>query len=90
MSVAGSEKSAMLNGGLEEVKSRFTDTLDDGMRSARRAVKHGRYVMEDLVEEAQRAVKQKPLEAVGIAFTVGILAGALAGGIVTWLGLRRY
>jgi ElaB/YqjD/DUF883 family membrane-anchored ribosome-binding protein len=90
MSVATSGKSTMLNGGLEEVKSSFTDTLEDGVRSARRAVKHGRYAVEDLIEEAQHAVKQKPLEAVGIAFTAGILAGALAGGVMTWFGLRRH
>ena len=90
MSVTTAEKSTMLDGGLAEAKSHFTDTLEDGVRSARRAVKHGRYVMEDLVEEAQHAVKQKPLEAVGIVFTAGILAGALAGCMVTWLGLRRH
>ena len=89
MPVATSEKSTMLNGGLEEIKSRFTDTFEDSARSARRAVKHGRHAVEDLLEEAQHLVKQKPLEAVGIAFTTGILAGALAGSIVTWLGLRR-
>lgn len=85
MSVATAEKSKMLNGGLAEVKDRFTDTLDDGVRSARRAVRHGLDAMEDMIEDAQHAVKQKPLGAVGIAFAAGILAG----GVAAWLGFRR-
>lgn len=85
MSVATAEKSKMLNGGLAEVKDRLTDTLDDSVRSARRAVKHGRDAVEDIIEDAQHAVKQKPLGAVGIAFAAGILAG----GIATWFGFRR-
>ena len=85
MSVATAEKPKMLNGGLAEVKHRFTDRLEDGVRSARQAVKHGRYAVEDIIEDAQHAVKQKPFGALGIAFAAGILAG----GVVTWLGFRR-
>ena len=81
MSVATAEKSKLLNGGLAEV----TDRLEDGVRSARRAVKQGRYAVEDIIEDAQHAVKQKPFGAVGIAFAAGILAG----GVATWLGFRR-
>ena len=89
MSVAGPERPAMLNGGFDEVKSRLADTVENGVRSTRRAIKHVRYAAEDLIEEAQHTIKQKPLEAVAIVLTVGILAGALAGGFVTWLGFRR-
>ena len=85
MSVATAEKPKMLNGGLAEVKYRFTDRLEDGVRSARRAVKHGRYAVEDIIEDAEHAVKQKPFGAVGIAFAAGILAG----GVAAWLGFRR-
>lgn len=85
MSVATAEKPKMLNGGLAEVKHRFSDRLEDGVRSARQAVKHGRYAVEDIIEDAQHAVKQKPFGALGIAFAVGILAG----GVATWLGFRR-
>lgn len=85
MSVATAEKPKMLNGGLAEVKYRFTDRLEDGVRSARQAVKHGRYAVEDIIEDAQHAVKQKPFGALGIAFAAGILAG----GVATWLGFRR-
>lgn len=85
MSVATAEKSKMLNGGLTELKYRFTDRLEDGVRSARQAVKHGRHAVEDIIEDAQHTVKQKPFSTVGIAFATGILIG----GVATWLGFRR-
>lgn len=53
MLVATAEKSKMLNGGLAEVKYRFTDRLEDGVRSARQAVKHSRYAVEDMIEDAE-------------------------------------
>lgn len=81
MSVATAEKSKLLNGGLAQV----TDRLEDGVRSARRAVRHGRDAVEDIIEDTQHAVKRNPFGAVGIAFAAGILAGAVS----TWLGSRR-
>ena len=85
MSATTAENSKMLNGGLAEVKYRFIDRLDDGIRSARQAVKHSRYALEDIIEDAQHTVKQKPLGTVGVAFVAGILVG----GVAIWLGLRR-
>lgn len=85
MSVATAEKSKMLNGGLAEAKYRFTNRLEDGVRSARQAVKHGRYAVEDVIEDVEHTVKQKPFSAMGIAFAAGILAG----GVATWFGFRR-
>jgi len=41
-------------------------------------------VAEDVIEEAQHAVKQRPLQAMGIAFA----AGVLAGGFLAWIGFR--
>ena len=81
MSLATAEKSKLLNGSLTQV----TDRLEDGVRSARRAVKHGREAVEDIIEDAQHAVKRNPLGAVGIAFAAGIVAGSFAA----WLGSRR-
>ena len=85
MSAVTAENSKMLNGGLAEVKYRFTDRLEDGIRSARQAVKHGRHAVEDIIEDAQHTVKQKPFGAVGVAFATGILVG----GVAIWLGFRR-
>ena len=82
---ATAENSKILNGGLAEVKDRVTDRLEDGIRSARQAVKHSRYALEDIIEDARHTVKQKPFGTVGVAFAAGILAG----GVATWLGFRR-
>jgi ElaB/YqjD/DUF883 family membrane-anchored ribosome-binding protein len=70
---------------VSKIRSIVTDAVEDGVRSARQAIKHGRYAAEEVIEEAQHAVKQKPLQAIGIAFA----AGVLAGGFLAWIGFRR-
>jgi len=69
---------------VSKIRSIVTDAVEDGVRSARQAIKHGRYAAEDVIEEAQHAVKQRPLQAMGIAFA----AGVLAGGFLAWIGFR--
>jgi ElaB/YqjD/DUF883 family membrane-anchored ribosome-binding protein len=71
--------------GVYKIGSMVTDAVEDGMRSARQAIKHGRYAAEDVIEEAQHTVKQRPLQAMGIAFA----AGVLVGGFLAWIGFRR-
>jgi ElaB/YqjD/DUF883 family membrane-anchored ribosome-binding protein len=72
-----------------KIKSVVTEAVDDGMRSALRAVEKGRDLAEDAFDDAihstKKAVKQNPLEAVGIMFA----AGVLAGGLLTWMCTRR-
>ena len=78
--------------GLSEVsrtKSVVTDAVEDGVRSARQAIKHGRHVAEDAIEGAQHTIKQRPLKAVGVVFAAGVFVGVLAGGAATWFGFRR-
>ena len=70
---------------VSKIRSIVTDAVEDGVRSARQAIKHGRYAAEDVIEEAQHAVKQRPLQAMGIAFA----AGVLAGGFLAWIGFGR-
>ena len=70
---------------VSKIKSMVTDAVEDGVRSARQAIKHGRYTAEDVIEEAQHTVKQRPLQAMGIAFAAGVLAGGFLG----WIGFRR-
>jgi len=82
------EKPATVEGVAREVskiRSIVTDAVEDGVRSARQAIKHGRHAAEDVIEEAQHAVKQRPLQAMGIAFA----AGVFAGGFLAWIGFRR-
>ena len=68
-----------------KVRTIVTDAVEDGVRSAGQAIRHGRYAAEDAVEEVKHTVKQRPFQAIGIAFA----AGVFAGGLLTWIGLRR-
>jgi hypothetical protein len=64
------------------------DTIEDGVYAAKRAVKAlGRRVDElgDLKDDAVRRLKRQPLLAVGAAFGIGLVCGALA----SWVGTRR-
>ena len=70
---------------VSKIRSIVADAVEDGVRSARQAIKHGRYAAEDVIEEAQHAVKQRPLQAMGIAFAAGVLAGSF----LAWIGFRR-
>jgi ElaB/YqjD/DUF883 family membrane-anchored ribosome-binding protein len=82
------EKPATVGDALREVskiKSVAKDALEDGVRTASQVIRHGRYAAEDAVEEAKHTVKQRPLQSMGIAFAVGVLAG----GFLTWIGSRR-
>ncbi len=82
------EKQATVEDVLREVskiKSIVKDAVDDGVRSALRTARQGREFAEDTLDDAKRAVKQNPVEAVGIVFAAGVVAGCLAA----WIGMRR-
>jgi ElaB/YqjD/DUF883 family membrane-anchored ribosome-binding protein len=70
---------------VSKIRSIFTDAVEDRIRSANQAIRHGRHAAEDVIEEAKHTVKQKPLQAMGIVFA----AGVLAGGLLTRIGFRR-
>jgi ElaB/YqjD/DUF883 family membrane-anchored ribosome-binding protein len=81
------QKPATVDDVLREVskfKTTVSDAVDDGVRSALRTIRLGRHAAEDAIDDARHAVKQSPLQAVGIVFAAGIVAGVLA----TWMGLR--
>jgi len=67
-----------------KIRSIVTEALEDGMLSTRKAVKYGRYVAEDALEEAQHKVKQRPFQAMSIA----LAAGVLIGGLLSWIEFR--
>jgi hypothetical protein len=48
---------------VSKIRSIVTDAVEDGVRSARQAFKHGRHAAEDLLEDAQPPVHQSPLHA---------------------------
>ena len=82
------EKPATVENPLREVskiRSRVTDAVEDGVRSASQAIRHGRHAAEDAIEEAKHTVKQRPLQAMCSVFAAGVLAGTF----FTWIGFRR-
>jgi ElaB/YqjD/DUF883 family membrane-anchored ribosome-binding protein len=70
---------------LSRIKSVVTDAVDDGVRSAIGTIKQGRVVADDAIHDAKRAVRQNPIQSLGIVFATGVMAGAIAA----WLGTRR-
>jgi len=68
-----------------KIRSIVSDAVEDGVRSASRAVRHGRYAAEDVIDQAEHKIKQRPFESIGMLFATGVLLG----GFLTWLGLRR-
>ena len=70
---------------VSKIRSIVKDAVDDGVRSALKAIKQGRDAAEDALDDAKRTVKQNPLEAVGIVFVAGVLTGCLAA----WIGMSR-
>jgi ElaB/YqjD/DUF883 family membrane-anchored ribosome-binding protein len=82
------EKQATLEDVLRELsrfKSFIADSVDDGVRSAMRAVKQGRNAADDAIDDARHAVRKSPLQSMGIVFAAGVMTGAFAA----WLGSRR-
>ena len=65
--------------------SYVADALEDGVKTARRAAKHGGYVATELLDDTKRRVQRHPIETVVATFAVGIAAGAAIG----WLARRR-
>lgn len=59
--------------------SRVKTSLEDGMRGARRAVRHGRYVAEELMEDAIHSMRRHPVQTAAISFGLGFAAGISLG-----------
>lgn len=70
---------------VSHIKTVVSDAVEDGFKSALKAVRQGRHAAEDVLDEAKHKVRQKPFEAVGIVFAVGVMTGA----VLTWLSSRR-
>jgi ElaB/YqjD/DUF883 family membrane-anchored ribosome-binding protein len=60
---------------VSKLKSTVTEAVDDGVRSAVRAIKQGRNSAEDVIDDTRRSVKRNPIQPVGIVFAAGVLAG---------------
>ena len=69
---------------VSKIKTVVTEAVEDGMKSAVKAIKQGRYTAEDMIGEARHTVKQRPFQSIGVVFAAGVLTGALVG----WLASR--
>lgn len=69
---------------VSRLRSTITEAVDDGFRSAVKAVEQGRDLAEDAIDDARRAIKRHP-QAMGMAFVVGLLLG----GVAIWTIKRR-
>lgn len=70
---------------VSRIKAVVSEAVEDGVRSAVKAIKQGRHAAEDTLDDAKHTIKQKPFEAMGVVFAVGVLTGAC----LTWAGFRR-
>jgi len=64
---------------VKRVKKAVTDAVDNGVVAAKRAVKQGRRAAEDMVDDAEYRIKQRPFSALGVTFGVGMGLGAVIG-----------
>jgi ElaB/YqjD/DUF883 family membrane-anchored ribosome-binding protein len=62
---------------VSHIKAVVTEAVDEGVKSALRAIKQGRDAAEDAVHDARYAIKRNPIQAAGILFAVGIVVGSL-------------
>jgi hypothetical protein len=70
---------------ISRLKEVVSDGVEDGVRSALRAIRQGRDAADDAIHDARRAVKQNPMQSMGIVFASGVMMGA----IFAWFGSRR-
>jgi len=69
----------------ERLKTAFAEVAEDGVKTAKRAVRNGRMAAEDFMDEATFAVKRNPGKAIAITFGVAFGIGALA----SWAAFRK-
>jgi ElaB/YqjD/DUF883 family membrane-anchored ribosome-binding protein len=68
---------------VSRIKSVVTEAVEDGVKSALKAIKQGRYAAEDMLGDARHTVKTRPFQSVGVVFAAGILTGAIVGWLVS-------
>jgi ElaB/YqjD/DUF883 family membrane-anchored ribosome-binding protein len=68
---------------VKRVKEPVVDAVDNGVVAARRAVKQGRRSAEDLVDDAEYRIKQRPFSTLGVTLGIGMGLGAAIGVLLT-------
>ena len=64
---------------VKRVKEVVSDAVDNGIVAAKRAVKQGRRAAEDLVDDAEYRIKQRPFSTLGVTLGIGMGLGAAIG-----------
>jgi ElaB/YqjD/DUF883 family membrane-anchored ribosome-binding protein len=62
-----------------EFSSDVADSVHDGIKTAKRAVKDGRDAVEDFIDDTARSLKRSPIQFVLLSVTVGLAVGFLLG-----------
>ena len=78
------ERLVEAGGEVSRLKNEVSQAVEDGVVSARRLARRGRYAAEDLIDDAAHRVKRDPLRSVAIGLAIGFGLGALA----VWLATR--
>jgi ElaB/YqjD/DUF883 family membrane-anchored ribosome-binding protein len=68
---------------VKRVKEAVVDVVDNGIVAAKRAVKQGRRAAEDLVDDAEYRIKQRPFSTLGVTLGIGMGLGAAIGILLT-------
>jgi hypothetical protein len=69
----------------DRLKVALTEAAEDGIKTAKRAVRNGRMAAEDFMDEALFVVKRNPVKAIAITFGAAFGLGALA----SWFATRK-
>ena len=68
---------------IELIKKRVGNAVENAVIDAQRRVKHGRYAVEDLIDDTSHRIKKAPWRSIGIALGAGIGFGMIAGWLMT-------
>ena len=71
------EKVQLLAKNVDRAKAAVSDTIEDGKMAAERLLKRGRYAVENALEQRIHEIRRKPMKAVALAFTSGLVVGFL-------------
>jgi len=71
------EKVQLMAKNVGRAKAAVSDTIEDGKMAAERLLKRGRYAVENTLEQRIHEIRRKPMKAVALAFTSGLVVGSL-------------
>jgi ElaB/YqjD/DUF883 family membrane-anchored ribosome-binding protein len=69
---------------VSRLSTTVTQAVEDGFKTAVKAVEQGRHATEDMISDGKRMMRRKPVESAGVIFAAGMLTGAF----LTWIASR--